>query len=58
MGLLMKPQCERCAEALGWAAAFICSFECTFCRACADTLESVCPNCGGELVHRPKRRED
>jgi hypothetical protein len=34
----------------------ICTFECTFCAACArDVLEGVCPNCGGELVRRPVR---
>jgi hypothetical protein len=34
----------------------MCSFECTFCRTCAETLlHSVCPNCGGELVRRPIR---
>jgi hypothetical protein len=34
----------------------ICSFECTFCRACAEgTLHGRCPNCTGELVTRPRR---
>ena len=37
------------------ADATICSFECTFCPACAEAMEHVCPNCGGELVARPKR---
>jgi hypothetical protein len=32
----------------------ICSFECTFCRACAEgVLGGRCPNCGGDLVRRP-----
>jgi hypothetical protein len=36
--------------------ALICSFECTFCRACAEgVLGGRCPNCGGELVARPRR---
>jgi len=36
--------------------AMICSFECTFCEACAsDVLNGVCPNCGGELMRRPTR---
>lgn len=53
----MKPACERCradtpAEAPG---AFICSFECTFCATCAEELDDLCPNCGGELVDRPTR---
>jgi hypothetical protein len=55
--LKMKPDCERCgtdlpAEAPG---AFICSFECTFCAECAEVLDDLCPNCGGELVDRPTR---
>ena len=37
------------------AAAFICSYECTFCPACSGTMASTCPNCGGELVPRPRR---
>ncbi len=57
--LEMRPDCERCgtdlpAEAPG---AFICSFECTFCAACADQLDDRCPNCGGELTDRPTRAE-
>jgi hypothetical protein len=57
MALEMRPDCERCgadlpAEAPG---AFICSFECTFCATCADTLDDRCPNCGGELMDRPTR---
>jgi len=36
--------------------ARICSFECTFCAACADgALGGICPNCGGELLPRPRR---
>ncbi|MFI4868420.1 MAG: DUF1272 domain-containing protein [Steroidobacterales bacterium] len=38
------------------AAARICSFECTFCASCADgVLAGTCPNCGGELLVRPRR---
>jgi hypothetical protein len=38
------------------ADARICSFECTFCSTCAQTkLSNRCPNCGGELVVRPRR---
>ncbi len=55
--LEMRPDCERCgtdlpAEAPG---AFICSFECSFCAECAETLDDICPNCGGELMDRPTR---
>ena len=56
MPLEMRFACERCGSALdpGGEAA-ICSYECTFCRPCAETLAHVCPNCGGELVRRPRR---
>ena len=57
----MKPACERCGVALPAArsGARICSFECTFCAACADDpLKGSCPNCGGELQPRPTRSED
>lgn len=36
--------------------AMICSYECTFCPACAQAMEQRCPNCGGELVARPRRK--
>jgi uncharacterized protein len=56
MALDMRTVCERCGAALAPDdEARICSFECTFCVACSDELASVCPNCGGELVARPKR---
>ena len=39
--------------------ARICSFECTFCRVCTEKiLKGRCPNCGGELVSRPRRPAD
>jgi hypothetical protein len=56
--LEMRPNCERCDRDLppSTADAFICTFECTFCRACAEaTLGCACPNCRGELVRRPAR---
>lgn len=56
--LNMRPGCECCNASLSaeQKGAFICSFECTFCEACATTVLSVeCPNCGGELVMRPTR---
>jgi hypothetical protein len=56
MALLMKSECERCDRPLPLDAADarICSYECTFCAACAGLL-GHCPNCGGELVPRPRR---
>lgn len=53
----MRPDCEKCGVDLPAQSpgAFICSFECTFCAGCADTLDDACPNCGGELMDRPTR---
>jgi hypothetical protein len=55
--LQLRPNCECCGRDLPPDAdARICSFECTFCAACAaDVLRGVCPNCGGGLVPRPIR---
>lgn len=56
--LLLKPNCECCNKDLPPESteARICSFECTFCASCVDTiLNGICPNCGGEFVHRPRR---
>jgi uncharacterized protein len=56
MALEMRDSCERCGAGLSPdGEAFICSYECTFCPACGAAMERVCPNCGGELVPRPKR---
>lgn len=56
--LQLRPSCECCDRALApdSADARICSFECTFCASCADSLlQGTCPNCGGELLARPRR---
>ncbi len=56
--LQLRPNCECCGRGLPPDAedARICSFECTFCAACArDVLHGVCPNCGGGLEARPIR---
>ncbi|HTD91920.1 MAG TPA: DUF1272 domain-containing protein [Burkholderiales bacterium] len=55
--LQLRPSCECCDRALGPDSpdARICSFECTFCESCAESLQGKCPNCGGELVPRPRR---
>ncbi len=56
--LQLRPNCECCNRDLPGDSgdAWICSFECTCCAACAnDTLRGKCPNCGGELVRRPRR---
>jgi hypothetical protein len=55
--LEMRMRCERCNRDLAVdGAAVICSFECTFCVDCSESLQSRCPNCGGELVARPRRQ--
>lgn len=56
--LALRPGCECCDKDLAGDSdqARICSFECTFCADCADTLlRRTCPNCGGELLPRPRR---
>ncbi len=57
--LILKPNCECCDRDLDPTDrdARICSFECTWCEACAEHLGGVCPNCGGALVARPPRDE-
>jgi hypothetical protein len=56
MALEMRSVCERCSAVLTPdGEARICSFECTFCVPCTQELEGICPNCGGELVARPRR---
>jgi len=57
MALEMREICEKCGAALGLGdAAMVCSYECTFCPACAAAMAGVCPNCKGELLARPRRR--
>src|SRR5262252_8013761 len=56
--LELRPSCEHCNKLLppDSLEARICSYECTFCATCVDTvLSNVCPNCGGGFVPRPIR---
>jgi uncharacterized protein len=54
--LEMRTACERCGSQLSAdGPATICSYECTFCGDCAEAMDGRCPNCGGELVARPRR---
>ena len=56
--LALRPNCECCDHDLPPDSidARICSFECTFCVNCAEEkLRGICPNCGGELIARPRR---
>jgi uncharacterized protein len=56
--LQLRPNCEACDKDLPptSADARICSYECTFCADCVETLlHNVCPNCGGGFTPRPIR---
>ena len=56
--LELRPTCENCDKTLppDSVDARICSYECTFCASCVETvLDNVCPNCGGGFVPRPIR---
>jgi hypothetical protein len=58
MALDLRPNCECCDRDLppGSMNARICSYECTFCADCVETiLHNVCPNCGGGFTKRPIR---
>ena len=56
--LALRPNCECCDRDLPPSSpeARICTYECTFCAACAEAvLQGRCPNCSGNLVERPIR---
>ena len=56
--LQLRPNCECCDKDLPPQAldARMCSYECTFCADCVESvLFNVCPNCGGGFVPRPIR---
>ena len=56
--LELRPNCEWCDCDLPPASdqARICSYECTYCATCVETvLHNVCPTCGGGFVPRPIR---
>ena len=58
MALELRPNCECCDRDLppNSTLARICSYECTFCVECVDSvLLNVCPNCGGGFETRPIR---
>ena len=48
-----KLSCEKCQKPLPLdSMALACTFQCTYCRDCAAQMDSVCPNCFGELKFR------
>ncbi len=56
--LELRPNCELCDKDLPPQSteACICTYECTFCQDCVDSvLHNVCPNCGGGFTKRPVR---
>lgn len=56
--LELRPTCEHCNRKLppDSLEAMICSFECTFCKTCVESLfGNCCPNCGGGFSTRPNR---
>jgi len=57
MALEMRESCEKCGAGLAKDStdARICSYECTFCADCSAKMDGRCPNCGGELLPRPRR---
>lgn len=56
--LELRPNCECCGRDLppDSTDARICTYECTFCSDCVENvLHGSCPNCGGEMLQRPRR---
>ncbi|MFK5971932.1 MAG: DUF1272 domain-containing protein [Flavobacteriaceae bacterium] len=56
--LEIRPSCENCNKLLLYDSdeAMICTFECTFCKECVETiLYKTCSNCGGNFTQRPIR---
>lgn len=59
--LEIRPTCENCNKNLPFDSsdAMICTFECTFCKDCVDSiLKQVCSNCGGGFEKRPIRPKE
>ena len=59
--LELRPNCELCDCDLppDSTEARICSYECTYCAHCVETvLENVCPTCGGAFSPRPIRPQN
>ena len=58
MALEMKTNCQTCNTSLQTdSEVYICVYECTFCAPCTEKTQQICPNCGGELVRRPKKKK-
>jgi hypothetical protein len=58
MALELKSVCEKCRAALAPSGlGYICSYECTLCVSCARQMQLACPNCQGDLMPLPRRKE-
>jgi len=52
---MYKDHCEKCRTGLAAdSEAYVCSYECTWCRSCAEGFGWRCPNCQGRLQPRPR----
>lgn len=59
MSLEMRNKCQSCNDSIeDNSLAFICVYECTFCSPCTAEMNGICPNCGGELVKRPRKPQN
>ena len=57
MALEMRSVCEKCNAVLPQEGeAYICSYECSCGKPCAEAMQGACPNCGGERRRRPRRK--
>ncbi|RDB34116.1 DUF1272 domain-containing protein [Exiguobacterium sp. RIT594] len=48
---MQATNCTRCAETFeDGQETYHCSHNCTFCKECTETMNSICQNCGETLV--------
>ncbi|WP_083412300.1 DUF1272 domain-containing protein [Exiguobacterium sp. KRL4] len=48
---MQATNCTRCAETFeDGQETYHCSHNCTFCKECTKTMNSICQNCGETLV--------
>ena len=53
----MKKHCQCCGKQLfrNSEEVYICSFESTYCKDCAEAKSFICTECNGKLEKRPTR---
>ncbi len=55
----LRTKCEKCEIPLKPNdAAFLCSYECTYCEPCTKELKNTCQNCQGKLESRQDKIKD